>query len=146
MHAQSLSHVWLFVTPTDCSPQGSAVHGISQARIVDRVIISFSIGSSQPRDQTHMSCIGRWILYHWTTREARYLLTSDKKYKYHGKCITRSRIRELCVCEILCYGVVLCILCVVGVWEDCNGERFQKELMIEVVNTTVLYILKLLRD
>ena len=62
-----------------------------------------------------MSCIGRWILYHCTTREARYLLLFDKKYKYHEKCITKSRIQELCVCEILCYRVVLCIVCGGGV-------------------------------
>ena len=36
--------------PMDCSPPGSSVHGILQARILDRVAISFSGGSSQPRD------------------------------------------------------------------------------------------------
>ena len=35
-----------------------------------RVAISFSRGSSQTRALTHVSCIGRWILYHWATREA----------------------------------------------------------------------------
>ena len=34
------------------------------------VAISFSRGSSQPRDQTWVSWFGRWILYHWATREA----------------------------------------------------------------------------
>ena len=34
-HAQSLSHVYLFCDPMDCSPPGSSVHGISQARILD---------------------------------------------------------------------------------------------------------------
>ena len=33
------------------------------------VCISFSRGSSQPKGRTHVSCIGRWILYHWVTRE-----------------------------------------------------------------------------
>ena len=47
--------------PMDCSPPGSPVHGISQARILRWVAISFSKGSSQPRDQTHISCIGRQI-------------------------------------------------------------------------------------
>ena len=41
----------------DCSPPGSADHEISQARILEWVAISFSRGSSQPRDQTHISCI-----------------------------------------------------------------------------------------
>ena len=30
----------------------------------------FSRGSSQARDQTHVSCAGRWVLYHWATRKA----------------------------------------------------------------------------
>ena len=54
----------------DCSPPSSSVHGISQARIQEWVASFFSRGSSQPRDWTHISCIGRQILYHWATREA----------------------------------------------------------------------------
>ena len=50
--------------PMDCSPTGSFVYGIFQARIEEQVDISFSRGSPQPRDQTCISCIGRWILYH----------------------------------------------------------------------------------
>ena len=43
----------LFATPrTVCSPSGSSVHGISQTRIVERVSIYQSRGSSRPRDQT----------------------------------------------------------------------------------------------
>ena len=49
--------------PVDCSPPGSSVHGISQARILEGVAISFSRGSSRPRDQTCISCIGRRALY-----------------------------------------------------------------------------------
>ena len=56
--------------PMDCSPPGSCVHGISQARILEWVAISLSKGSSRPKDQTWVSCIGKWILYHWATREA----------------------------------------------------------------------------
>ena len=39
----------------DCSPPGSSVLGISQARIAKWVAISYSGGSSQPRDQTYVS-------------------------------------------------------------------------------------------
>ena len=52
-----LSRVWLFGNLRDCSLPGSSVHGISQARILEWVAISFSRGSSRPRDQTHVSCI-----------------------------------------------------------------------------------------
>ena len=66
---QSLSHVQLFCNSIDCSPSGFSVPKIFQARILEWVTISFSRGSSRPRDRTCISCIGR-ILYHWATREA----------------------------------------------------------------------------
>ena len=56
--------------PMDCSLLGSSVYGILQARILEWFAISFSRGSFQPRDWTHISCTGRWILYHWAMREA----------------------------------------------------------------------------
>ena len=54
---QVLSHVQFFCDPIDYSPQGSSVHGISQARILEWVAISFSRGSSRPRDQNCISCL-----------------------------------------------------------------------------------------
>ena len=48
--------------PLDCSPPGSSVHGILQARILEWVAMPFSRGSSQPRDQTQISYIaGRFF-------------------------------------------------------------------------------------
>ena len=55
----------------DCSSPGPSVHGISQAKILEWVSISSFRGSSWTRNQTWVSCIGRQILYHWATREAR---------------------------------------------------------------------------
>ena len=56
--------------PMDCGPPGSSVHGSLQARILECVAMPSSRGSSQPRDRTWVSCIGRQILYHWASREA----------------------------------------------------------------------------
>ena len=56
--------------PMDYSSPGSSVHGISQKRILEWIAVSFSRGSSWPRDVTCISCIGRQILYSWTTRES----------------------------------------------------------------------------
>ena len=59
------SHV---CNPTDCSSPVSSVQGVFQARILERVAISCSRGSSQPKDWTHVSCIsciGRRMLLHW---------------------------------------------------------------------------------
>ena len=64
----------------DWSSPSSSVHAISQARILEWVAISFSQGSSWPRDQTQVSCIvdgllhRRQMFYCWATREA---LSSD---------------------------------------------------------------------
>ena len=68
----SVTHLSL-CDPIDCSPPGSSVHGILQARILEGVAISSSRGSSWPRDQnciSCVSCIGRQTLYHWATWEA----------------------------------------------------------------------------
>ena len=53
--------------PMDCSPPGSSVHGVLQARILEWVAMSSSRESSWPRDWTHVSyisCIERRVLYH----------------------------------------------------------------------------------
>ena len=49
--------------PMDCSPPSSSVHGIFQASILEWVAMPSSRGSSQPRDQTQVSCItGRFFV------------------------------------------------------------------------------------
>ena len=67
--------------PVDCSLPGSSVHGIFQARILEWVAISFSRGSSWPRDRTRVSRIGGRHLNLWATREALMKL----KLKYSGQ-------------------------------------------------------------
>ena len=64
--------------PVDCSPAGSFVYEILQARILEWAAISSSRGSSWPRDWTWVSCIDRQILYHWATREAPFDWTTFK--------------------------------------------------------------------
>ena len=49
---------------------------------MEQVVISFSRGSSEPRDQTYISCvsyIGKKILYHWAIWEAPYHLLPEVK-------------------------------------------------------------------
>ena len=53
----------------DCSTPGSSMHGISQARILEWVTISFSRGSSQPRSRTQVSCIAGRFFTVWVTRD-----------------------------------------------------------------------------
>ena len=55
--------------PADCSLPGSSVREILQARILEWVAISFSRGSSRPRDRTRVSCIGVRHFTIWANRE-----------------------------------------------------------------------------
>ena len=55
--------------PLNYSLPGSSVHGILQARVLDCIAISFSRGSSQPRDQTQVSHIAGEFFTIWVTRE-----------------------------------------------------------------------------
>ena len=65
------SHVQLFASdPMNCSPPGSSVHGILQARILEWIAMPFSRASSRPRDRTQVSCIAGRFFTIWTTREA----------------------------------------------------------------------------
>ena len=69
MHSIVSDSLW----PHGLGPPSSSVHGIFQARILEQVAISYSRGPSQPRDQTHVSCIsyiGRRIFYHCAVWEA----------------------------------------------------------------------------
>ena len=60
----------------DCSPLGSSVHRISQARILEWIANCFFRGSSWPRDQTRVSCVfkiaGRFFT-HWAVEEAQFI-------------------------------------------------------------------------
>ena len=60
--AKSLQSCPTFCDPMDCSPPGSSVHGILQARVLEWVSRPSSMGPSQPRDRTLVSCLaGRFF-------------------------------------------------------------------------------------
>ena len=65
----------------DCSPPGSSVHGTDQVRIPKCVAIPFSRGSSQPRDQTQVSCTAGRFFTIWAIREPLWLPLSKRAAK-----------------------------------------------------------------
>ena len=71
----------------DCSLPGSSVHGILQARILEWVAISFSRGSSQPRNRTQVSHIAGRRFNLWATRG------SDKAFcgKHLGRIVNSAK-------------------------------------------------------
>ena len=58
----------LFCDPMDYSLPSTSIHGIFQARVLECVAISFPRGSSQPRDQTQVSCIAGRCFTVWVVR------------------------------------------------------------------------------
>ena len=102
--AQSLSGVQLFCDPVDYSSPSSSVHGISQARILEWVAMPSSRGSSQLRDYTCISCIGRQILYHCATLEAQKIRSLEwalikidcypYRRKMHAKTETQGELTQ----------------------------------------------------
>ena len=60
MHTKSFQSWPTLRNPMDCSPPGSSVHGLLQARVLEWVAMYFSRGSSRPRNQTHVSCLLHW--------------------------------------------------------------------------------------
>ena len=98
--AKSLQSCPTLCDPMDGSPPGSSVHGILQARILEWVAMPSSRGSSQPRDQTHIShvsCIGRQVLYHWRH------LGSSLEPVFHNN---RSHCNETCIHMLFVPGYV----------------------------------------
>ena len=89
--------------PVDYSLPGSSVHGIFQARVLEWVAISFSRGSSQPRDQTHVSCIGRRVLYHSSPQGGPF------SYLPYCQSLITSTLTSLIHLELSCF------LCQIGV-------------------------------
>ena len=69
--------------PTLCDLMDYTVPGILQARILEWIAISFSRGSSQPQDQTQVSCIAGGIITNWAISEAsqRILLQKVKSQR-----------------------------------------------------------------
>ena len=85
MHFQSLSCVQL-CDPKDCSPPGSFVYETLQARILEWVAMTYSRGSSQPRDKICISCVSSIKVRFFTTEPpSKPTLISINKFKniYH---------------------------------------------------------------
>jgi len=64
--------------PPGLQPTSSSAHGIAQIRILEWATISFSMGSSLPRDQTHIFCTGMWVLYSEPPKKP-HLLNMDNR-------------------------------------------------------------------
>ena len=93
LHAFSVAQLCpTLCDPVNCSPPGSFVHGIFQARILGAV--SSSRWSSWPRNRTHVSCLSRRILYHCTPGNERSDNLVAQRLK-HLPAMRETRLRTL---------------------------------------------------
>ena len=79
----------------DCSPPGSSVHGISQARILEWVAISYSRGSFLPSDQTRVSCMSL------------YLKSNHTKSRIFPDTFCRCHEDQVCTCPLASHLLLL---------------------------------------
>ena len=83
--------------PMDCSPPGSSLHGILQARILEWVAKPSSRGPSQPRDWTQVFCIAGRFFTVWATRKAHYRsihrLFAASELKHNNDKISNTPLR-----------------------------------------------------
>ena len=73
---------WWLITQAQLCLTLLQPHGISQARILEWVVISSFRGSSQPRDGTSVFCIGNWVLYCWAAGLPRTCFPPPCKYSH----------------------------------------------------------------
>ena len=103
-----LSHVQLFCDPKDCSLPGYSVHGISQARILKWIAMSFSRGSSQPRDRTKPGSLVSPVL-------AGRFFTTEPPGKTNGSskemfmclgfqlCLALQKVFHILICQVTAF-------------------------------------------
>ena len=93
----------------DCSPPATSIHGIFQARILEWVAISYLRESSQPSDQTHISCIsctGGQILHHCTTWEGPWvdlpspITLKEPRHPQQWVVVWENSTGSLCMCVL----------------------------------------------
>ena len=89
--------------PVDCSIPGFSIHGILQTKILEWVTISFSRGSSQPRDRTWVSCIAGRRFNLWATRKARKFIVGEQLMVSPINCFLQGEFQRWtsCICSLV---------------------------------------------
>ena len=119
MHAKSLQSCPTLCDPMDCSPPGSSVNGIFQARILEQVAISSSREFSRPKDGIHVFYIHSYVIR---------VLASDSRciFEVISKCkeTIHSTLRY-CVILLYFHTVIRVIFCCFTVVLEERGENIQ---------------------
>ena len=105
----SLSHAQLFWDPMHCSPPGSPVRGISQARALEWVAVSFPGDLPNPGIEP-MSPACKQVLYHWATREVpQWNIWPQKRIKYQSVLQHRGTLKMWCQVKEITSCIIPCV-------------------------------------
>ena len=124
----------------DCSPPGSSVHEIFKARVLEWVAISFSMGSSQPRDRIRVSCTAGRSFTDWATREGvhvnKNLIWPYRKTDNGSDTVCWIVFNQIIIpvikwMEVLCFQLVKCYLLLILEWTDLPGRERSMSLVRE---------------
>ena len=118
--------------PMDCSLPRFSVHGIFQARIPEWVAISFSRGSSQPRDRTQVSCIVGRSFTVWATREVINLQSLVTTHT-HTHTHTHYKIETLLMKSLLTDVQQAVVQLLHSSLESCPGNLIRKQVFSPVL-------------
>ena len=100
----------------DSSLWGFSVHGTSQARLMEQVVISFSRGSSQPKNRTNVSCIAGGFLHcRWIYLPLSYQASLKIPYKTEHIYI--------CVCVYVYMYVCVCVCIYIYIYKERYKSR-----------------------
>ena len=105
--------------PVDCNLRVFSIHGILQARILEWIAVSFSRGSSRPRDLTRVSRIGGRRFNVWATREALSYLNCFA-FLFGGRSIDFTA----CLSPLWSKGVEVCLPCLWQCYQTAHDTTF----------------------
>ena len=144
MHTKSLRLCLTLCDAMDCSPSGFSVHGILQATILERVAMPSSRRSSQPRDRTQISCMGRQVFSTKPPGKPHlYLYLSMctnacqnvRIYKETFMCLGLYKYTYVCKYTHLCMCLYLYIWCVCV----CLSVQFSHSVVSDYTHTFILF-------
>ena len=126
--------------PIDCTPPGSSIHGILQARILESIAMPPSRGSSPPRDWTQVPCIAGRLFTMWTTREGAREAT--REFALARICKTQEKsVKNFCVLSPITYNITITIGNNIYVFKiyQVMGPRGPYFVLAELCNISLLF-------
>ena len=123
----------------DCSPPGSSIHGVLQARILEWVASFFSRGSSQSRDRTQVFHIPGRCFTIWATREALVIKEGGNQMEVYGNFKQKAAGLKAQSREWMVHSGIFKLFGGTGRWVSGNGNRIRQKGNATLRNTIKIF-------